>query len=97
MPAAYFLYARKSTDEEDKQIMSIDSQLHELREFARREGLVVVEEFVEAKTAKHPGRPVFNLMMQQVEAGKANGLLAWHLLFVKASPVTARRALSGNF
>jgi len=48
MPAAYFLYARKSTDEDDKQIMSIDSQLHELREFARREGLVVVEEFVEA-------------------------------------------------
>ncbi len=78
MPAAYFLYARKSTDEDDKQIMSIDSQLHELREFARREGLVVVEGFVEAKTAKHPGRPVFNLMMEQVEAGKVDGLLAWH-------------------
>ena len=78
MPAAFFLYARKSTDEDDKQIMSIDSQLHELREFAKREGLIVVEEFVEAKTAKHPGRPVFNLMMQQVEAGKADGLLAWH-------------------
>ncbi|MBI2496019.1 MAG: recombinase family protein, partial [Candidatus Omnitrophica bacterium] len=75
---AYFLYARKSTDEDDKQIMSIDSQLHELRDFARREGLVVVEEFAEAKTAKHPGRPVFNLMMEQVEAGKADGLLAWH-------------------
>ena len=78
MPAAFFLYARKSTDEDDRQIMSIDSQLHELREFAQREGLTVVEEFVEAKTAKQPGRPVFDLMMEQVEAGKADGLLAWH-------------------
>jgi len=78
MPAAYFLYARKSTDEEDKQIMSIESQFHELHEYAQREGLTIVEEFVEAKTAKQPGRPVFNLMMEQVEAGKASGLLAWH-------------------
>ena len=40
----YFLYARKSTDVEDKQILSIDAQLAELREFAVREGLNVVAE-----------------------------------------------------
>ena len=77
MPA-FFLYARKSTEEEDRQIMSIESQLHELREYARRENLTIIEEFVEAKTAKEPGRPVFNLMIQQIEAGKADGVLAWH-------------------
>ena len=77
MPA-FFLYARKSTEDEDRQVLSIESQIHELREFARREALTVIEEFVEAKTAKEPGRPVFNLMMEQIEQGKANGLLAWH-------------------
>ncbi len=74
----YFLYARKSTDEEDRQILSIELQIHEPREYARREGLTIIEEFVEAKTAKEPGRPVFNLMMEQIEAGKAQGVLAWH-------------------
>ena len=76
--SAYFLYVRKSTDEEDRQVMSIESQLFELREFAAREGITIVEEFVEAKTAKQPGRPIFNLMIEQIESGKANGLLAWH-------------------
>ena len=78
MPAAYFLYARKSTEEEDRQILSIDAQLHELRAFAQREKLQIIEEFIEAKTAKEPGRPIFNLMIEQVELGKADGLLAWH-------------------
>ena len=78
MPAAYFLYARKSTDDEDRQILSIESQLNELRAFAKREGLTIAEEFIEAKTAKEPGRPIFNLMIEQVELSKAQGLLAWH-------------------
>ena len=78
MPAAYFLYARKSTEEEDRQVLSIDAQLHELRTYAQREGLTVTEEFIEAKTAKQPGRPVFDLMLKQVEDEKAQGLLAWH-------------------
>ncbi len=77
MPA-FILYARKSTEDEDRQVLSIESQIHELREFARHEGLAVIDEFVEAKTAKEPGRPVFNLMIAQVEEGKAQGLLAWH-------------------
>ena len=74
----YFIYARKSTDEEDRQILSLDSQLHELREFATRENLTIVEEFVEAKTAKHPGRRFFNYMLRRIETGDADGILAWH-------------------
>jgi len=74
----YFLYARKSTDVEDKQVLSIESQINELREFAKRERLEINEEFSEAKTAKEPGRPIFSYMLKQIESGLAGGILAWH-------------------
>ena len=74
----YFIYARKSTDDEDRQILSIEAQLKELREYAQRENLIVVNEIVEAKTAKKPGRPLFNDILLQIEHGKAEGILAWH-------------------
>jgi len=51
----YFLYARKSTEDDNKQIMSIEAQLFELREFARKENLEILEEFQESKSAKTPG------------------------------------------
>ena len=73
-----FLYARKSTDEDDRQLLSIDAQLAELREFARKESLHIAREFVESRTAKVPGRPVFNAMMRDVERGQVDGILAWH-------------------
>ncbi len=74
----YFLYARKSTDDEDRQILSIEAQLTELREFAQKESLTIIREFVEAKTAKVPGRPLFNQMIELIERGEASGILAWH-------------------
>ncbi|MFA5942531.1 MAG: recombinase family protein [Candidatus Paceibacterota bacterium] len=74
----YFLYARKSTEDDDKQVMSIPAQLVELREFASRENLEILEEFQESKSAKSPGREVFGKMMMRVERGEANGVIAWH-------------------
>ena len=73
-----FLYARKSTDDEERQILSIDAQRHELREYAEKQGLEIVFEFVESMTAKEPGRPIFNDMLRRVEKGEAEALLAWH-------------------
>ena len=50
----YFIYARKSTDSEERQILSIESQLAELREFAAKEKLEIVASMCEAQTAKEP-------------------------------------------
>jgi len=74
----YFLYARKSTDDEDRQILSIESQLIELREFAKKENITIVREFTESRTAKEPGREVFNEMLKLIEKGEADGIVAWH-------------------
>ena len=74
----YFLYARKSTDEADRQVLSIEAQLAELREYAKKEGLPIAREFIESKTAKEPGREVFNEMMALMEQGAARGIVAWH-------------------
>jgi DNA invertase Pin-like site-specific DNA recombinase len=74
----YFLYARKSTEDDDKQVMSIEAQLFELREFARKENLEILAEFQESKSAKTPGREQFAQMMMRIEAGEASGILAWH-------------------
>ncbi len=65
----YFLYARKSTDEPDRQILSIEAQITEVKEFALREGLEVVKIFTESQTAKEPGKPIFNQMLSLIEKG----------------------------
>ena len=74
----YFLYARKSTDEEERQILSIQAQITEVLEYAKKEKLEIVQEFIESRTAKAPGRPIFNEMISLLERGKAEGILAWH-------------------
>ena len=58
--------------------MSIEAQLFELREYAKKENLNVAKEFVESKTAKEPGREIFNEMLAGIEKDKAEGILAWH-------------------
>src|SRR3989338_3533299 len=78
-PTKYFLYIRKSTDEEDRQVLSLEAQLHEAKEFAERESLEIVDTFVERKTAKVPGREIFNAMLNKIDGGLPHpiGILAW--------------------
>jgi len=74
----FFIYTRKSTDDKDRQVRSIGDQLAELKELALKEQIDVVDVFVEKQTAKIPGRPVFNEMIERMEKGEASGILAWH-------------------
>ncbi len=83
----YFLYARKSTDVEDKQVLSIEAQLAELRSLAKNEKLEIVAEFVEKRSAKMPGRPVFNEMLKRVHKGEAQGIVCWKLDRLSRNPV----------
>ena len=73
----YFIYVRKPTDVEDKQVLSIEAQLVELKEYAAKYGLQIVDTLVEKRTAKKPGRPVLNELLRRISHGEASGILAW--------------------
>lgn len=75
----FVIYARKSTESEDRQALSIQSQIFEMKEVAKRENLRVVEILQESKSAKQPGRPIFNQMIENFKSGKYDGVLCWKI------------------
>src|SRR5712692_3969610 len=77
-PIKYFLYARKSTKDRDKQALSIPSQIEVLEKMAKQQNIAIADRITERETAHAPGRPEFNRMMRRIENGEATGILAWH-------------------
>ena len=74
----YILYARKSTESEERQILSIDSQVKEMLQLAERDNLEIVDIRREAHSAKDSGqRPVFKELLEDVRRGRFNGILTW--------------------
>lgn len=74
----YCLYARKSSESEERQVLSIDSQIKEMLQLAEREGLEIVTMKRESHSAKETGqRPVFNEIVEEIRVGKYNGILTW--------------------
>lgn len=88
-----FLYARRSSDESsDRQLQSIDDQINNLKPLALREGIEIVEVFSESKSSKQPGiRPVFDDMLNRIEAGEADGILCWHINRLSRNPIDSGR------
>jgi len=74
----YVLYARKSTESEERQVLSIDSQVKEMLELAEREQLDIAEIRRESHSAKESGqRPVYKEILEDVRRGRFNGILTW--------------------
>lgn len=75
----YCLYTRKSSESDEKQALSIDSQVKEMLQLAEREDINVVEIKRESHSAKDTGqRPIFNELINDIKLGKFNAILAWH-------------------
>ncbi len=87
----YFLYARKSSESEDRQMASINNQIEVVKELAKSKGIEIAEVFEESKSAKAPGRPVFNEMMTRIEQGEADGIICWKLNRLARNPVDGGR------
>lgn len=74
----YCLYARKSTESDEQQALSIDSQIKEMQAIAERKNLNIVEVKRESYSAKASGkRPIFQELLNEIDAGKYNGILTW--------------------
>ncbi len=83
----YFIYARKSSEPDDRQVLSIESQIDELKSIAKKENLKILNIFTESKSAKEPGRPVFNELINRIYNGEAKGILCWKLDRLARNPV----------
>lgn len=77
-PVEYCLYARKSTEDDERQAMSIDSQIKEMMAVAVRENLIIKEVRRESHSAKLSGqRPIFAQLLQDIRNGVFAGILTW--------------------
>ena len=84
----YVLYLRKSSEAEDRQIMSLQSQKQELEDLASKLGLNIVEIYQESKSAKNLGRPEFGKMMAKIQKSKEPlGILTWKLDRLARNPI----------
>ncbi len=74
----YCLYARKSTESDEQQALSIDSQVKEMTAIAERLKLNVVAIKKESHSAKESGqRPIFKELLEEVRKGIYDGILTW--------------------
>lgn len=83
----YFIYCRKSSESEDRQVLSLESQLNELKRLSERLNLSVIDIFTESQSAKSPGRPRFEEMIKLISQKKADGIICWKLDRLARNPI----------
>lgn len=84
----YFIYVRKSSESEERQVQSLDDQVNYALERAKALKIKVIQIFKETKSAKEPyKRPLFENMVKRIENGEANGIICWHMNRLSRNPV----------
>ena len=85
----YILYARKSSEDKSKQILSLESQVSEMKKLAANLGLVIDLVYTESKSAKLPNnRPIFLKMVKLLENTKEDyGILCWKIDRLSRNPI----------
>lgn len=84
----YILYARKSSESEDRQVQSIDDQIARLNKLAADYGITVIDVMTESRSAKQPDvRPVFKKLIERIKSGEADGILCWQYNRLSRNPV----------
>lgn len=82
------IYARKSTESDERQAQSLEDQINALTALAMREGLVVAEVFQEPKSAKAPYiRTEFDRLVKAIERGSVSKILTWSMDRLSRNPV----------
>ena len=90
----YSVYCRKSSESEDRQVLSIESQTRELLDVARKYELHITRTISESKSAKNLGRPGFNELIKSIESKETNSILVWHPDRLSRNPQDAATIIS---
>jgi site-specific DNA recombinase len=84
----YYIYARKSSESDERQVQSIDDQMATMNAIAKSYGLTIVDTIRESKSAKEPhGRPEFEQLIKRIQAGEAHGILVWKIDRLSRNPI----------
>lgn len=74
----YCLYSRKSTEQDERQSLSIESQVKEMLKIAEKENLNIIDIKRESHSAKDSGkRPVYEEIIKGIKEDKYNAILTW--------------------
>jgi site-specific DNA recombinase len=91
----YFIYLRRSQDDDNRQVLSLESQQREVRaRFGDQPDIELLEEISESRSARYPGRPLFNEMLERIERGEADGIVAWQPDRVSRNAVDSGRIVN---
>jgi len=89
----YLIYCRKSSESEERQALSIESQIRETHNLVSQRKLDVADTITESKSAKFPGRLGFQQVVESIEQGKAQGIIVWHPDRLSRNPIDAGRII----
>jgi DNA invertase Pin-like site-specific DNA recombinase len=87
MSKQYVIYCRKSSESEERQVLSIEAQVKELEQLRERLNLPVSDILTESRSAKYPGRPIFGTVMDRVSRGEIKGIICWKLDRLARNPL----------
>ena len=74
----FVIYARKSTEGEDRQMASLGDQMDIADEIVKKNSYKIVRTFKESASAsKRNNRPKFDEMVKMIDSGKANAIICW--------------------
>ena len=90
----HLLYVRKSSEEKNRQALSLESQISNMQRRADELGLNIIKVFAESKSAKKPyNRPMFTEMIRMIEDGEADGIVCWALDRLSRNPIDSGKIL----
>jgi site-specific DNA recombinase len=76
----YFIYARKSTESDGRQILSIPAQIEDALRLQERERLAVIDTLTDSASAKIPfNRGNYSAMIKRIKRGEASGIIVWKI------------------
>ncbi len=86
---SFGVYYRRSSEDQNHQVASLHQQNESIRSLIKKEQLEskVKNYFQESKSAKQPGRPEFNRLMNDIESGTINGIIVWDLSRLSRNPI----------